>query len=219
MAEKVIDIPGVGPTAFPDSMSDAEVNAAATRVYQGANPSKKQPPVSNWVGAATAAAGAAMPAAANLAAEIGTNPAVPKMVGAATRTATTLGMLGQGIASGNLGEVVGAAPAGWQAGKGGYFLGKGIQAVARPVSTALEAAAPFTKTAGIVQGALDLAQMAEPNRKDIGTLGVTIGDKKDPQHPALVNLLLSKASEGVSKLVDKGLSAEDALAAWLKGKR
>ena len=49
MAEKVIDIPGVGPTAFPDSMSEQEINAAATRAYQDANPGKKQPPVKSWV--------------------------------------------------------------------------------------------------------------------------------------------------------------------------
>lgn len=47
--DKVIDIPGVGSIAFPDSMSDAEMNAAATRLYQGANPTKKQPPVKSWV--------------------------------------------------------------------------------------------------------------------------------------------------------------------------
>lgn len=49
MPDKVIDIPGIGPTAFPDSMSDAQINAAATRVYQDANPGKKQPPVKSWV--------------------------------------------------------------------------------------------------------------------------------------------------------------------------
>ena len=48
MADKVIDIPGVGPTAFPDSMTEAQINAAATRVYQDANPGKKQPPVKSW---------------------------------------------------------------------------------------------------------------------------------------------------------------------------
>lgn len=48
MPDKVIDIPGHGQIAFPDTMSDQEINAAATRLYQQANPEKKQPPVKSW---------------------------------------------------------------------------------------------------------------------------------------------------------------------------
>lgn len=55
MPDKVIDIPGVGPTAFPDSMSEMEINAASTRLYQGANPGKKQPPVKSWTDVAVSA--------------------------------------------------------------------------------------------------------------------------------------------------------------------
>lgn len=47
--DQVIDVPGVGAVAFPGSMTDAQINAAATKLYQGANPSKKQPPVKSWV--------------------------------------------------------------------------------------------------------------------------------------------------------------------------
>jgi len=63
MPEKVIDIPGVGPTAFPDSMSEQEINAAATRAYQEANPGKKQPPVKSWADTAVDA----LPAVAGVA--------------------------------------------------------------------------------------------------------------------------------------------------------
>jgi hypothetical protein len=48
MPEQVIDIPGVGPTAFPDSMSSDQINAAAARLYANANPDKKQPPARTW---------------------------------------------------------------------------------------------------------------------------------------------------------------------------
>src|SRR5688572_3907807 len=33
MADQIIDIPGVGPVAFPDSMSQAEITAAAKRLH------------------------------------------------------------------------------------------------------------------------------------------------------------------------------------------
>lgn len=55
MADKTIDIPGVGPVDFPDSMSDAQMNAAATRLYQNANVGKKQPPVTSWTDRAVSA--------------------------------------------------------------------------------------------------------------------------------------------------------------------
>jgi hypothetical protein len=48
MPDKLIDIPGQGSIAFPDTMTDAEINAAATRLYKDANPEKKQPPVKTW---------------------------------------------------------------------------------------------------------------------------------------------------------------------------
>jgi len=50
MPDKVIDIPGVGPIAFPDSMSDADMNAAASKLYREANPEHPPPdPKHSWV--------------------------------------------------------------------------------------------------------------------------------------------------------------------------
>ncbi len=222
MPDQVIDIPGLGPTAFPDSMSEAQINAAATRLYQEANPGKKQPPVSNWGAIGLQAASKAIAPTGQALEAFGTSPTAAKTFGALANAGTTLAGVGHGVATGNIPEIIASPIAGWQAGKGGYWLGKRMQDLARPIATSLEKAAPLAQklsAASGAQGALDLAQIAEPNRKDIGTLGVTLGDEHDPQHPALVNLLLSKASEGVSKLVDQGMSAESALAAWLKGKR
>ncbi len=217
MADQSVDIPGVGVVAFPDSMTEAQINAASTKLYQDANPGKKQPPVSSWAGAALplAGAGAAVPIGARMAEEAATNPAVPRTMAAIGR--------GVGAVEGALkGGPLAIGPGAWAGGKGGWFSGKVLQSAAAPVSNVLEKAAPYAQmlsTASGAQGALDLAQMAEPNRKDIGFLGVGAGDPGDPAHPALLNMLLGKAREGVAKLVDKGMSTEDALAAWLKGKR
>ncbi len=155
--------------------------------------------------------------------ELGSNPDAGKALGNLVKNATTLGGVVHGAATLNPAEVIAAPKVGWAAGRGGYWLGKNAQSVIQPVATALDASAKpiasaLTKASG-AQGLLDLAQMAEPTRKDIGTLGVTLGDPHDPEHPALVNLLLSKASEGISKYIEEGMSTKDALAAWLKGKR
>lgn len=206
---------------YPDyaEVPDAELAAKMLEKYpeyrdrvQTVAPKDAEAPIAkpgSGLGLPAAIAGAVAPTAATLAAEVGTNPAVPRMVGAAARAATTLGALGHGMAKGNLSEIVAAPLAGWQAGKGGYFLGKGAQAVARPLSSAIESAAPLANVAGVVQGALDLAQMAEPNRKDIGFLGIA-GGTPDPNHPALLNLLAMKAADGIKALVAEGLSKAEA---------
>ncbi len=226
MADKVIDIPGVGVVSFPESMSENEINAAATRAYQGANPDKKQPPVTSWAqtdaGAVPMAAAAkGLPAAATIAADFATSPTAAKTLGSVARGATTLAAMGHGLATGSPTEVLAAPMEGWAAGKGGYFLGKGMQSVAAPVASALEKAAPYAQGLGTlsgVQGALDLAQMAAPQRKDIGFLGVGTGDPGDPNHPALLNLIASKIGDAVKYLVDKGMSEKQAVMTVLNAK-
>jgi hypothetical protein len=163
---------------------------------------------------------AIVPAMAKAAAEVATNPNVPRMAGTVARTATTLGALGHGAYTGNLSEIVAAPLAGWQAGKGGYFLGKGLQAVARPVAAVLDAVAPFAQSLATIGGAqsfLDLAQMANPKRTDIGTLGVSVGAPRSEAdkaaHPALVNMLAGKVQDGIAALMQYGLSRVDAVKA------
>jgi hypothetical protein len=54
MPDKVIDIPGVGPTAFPDSMTPEQINAAASKVYADANPKHPSPDKTHsWIDTAT----------------------------------------------------------------------------------------------------------------------------------------------------------------------
>lgn len=50
MPDKVIDIPGYGQVAFPDSMSDADINAAAGKLYREKNPNHPPPdPKHSWI--------------------------------------------------------------------------------------------------------------------------------------------------------------------------
>ncbi len=54
MPDKVIDIPGAGPVAFPDTMDDAAINAAAAKVYAAHNPAHPPAdPKHSWADTAT----------------------------------------------------------------------------------------------------------------------------------------------------------------------
>jgi hypothetical protein len=187
VADKTIDIPGIGPVDFPDSMSDAQMNAAATRLYQNANVGKKQPPVTSWTAAPESDSGAliakgaaaAVPVAANAAAELATNPNVPKAAAAAGRLVGAIApTVAGGAAGGPVGALAGAANAAkgaWAGGKTGWFTGKLAQEIAAPVASVAEKVAPYAQAASTVagaQGVNDLAQMAEPKRQDIGFMGM-----------------------------------------------
>jgi hypothetical protein len=130
-------------------------------------------------GLALAAAGKLTPAAAWEAMRFGTSPNVPKYAAKAGKVigAVAAPIVGA-VEGGPFGGLVGAAEAAkaaWAGGGTGWFTGKLAQSIARPVARGLEAAAPIADAVskvGGVQGALDLAQMAEPNRHDIGFMGV-----------------------------------------------
>lgn len=153
------------------------------------------------------AAASAVPLAGRVAEEVATNPNLP-------RTVATIGR-GVGAVEGAMKSgPLAIGPGAWAGGKAGWFTGKAVQGAAGPVSRAIEAVAPYAQalsTASGAQGALDLAQMAEPNRKDIGMLGIGIGDPGDPEHPALLNLIATKIGEAVKSLVAKGMSEKEAV--------
>jgi hypothetical protein len=132
-------------------------------------------------------AAALAPTAADATMRLATSPAVP-------RTAATIGRI-TGAIGPAAGEVIaGNVPAGiallgnagktaWSGGKAGWFTGKLLQRAAAPVASALEKLTPYAQglsTLSGVQGVLDLAQMAEPKRRDIGFLGMSYGDQKPP---------------------------------------
>jgi hypothetical protein len=121
---------------------------------------------------------------------------------------------------GGLIGLAGAAKGAWLGGKTGWFTGKLAQSAAMPVAKVLDAVAPYAQslaTLGGAQSLLDLAQVAEPNRQDIGTLGISVGqprsDAEKTAHPALLNMLAGKVQEGIQALMHYGLSREDAVKA------
>lgn len=211
MADKLVTFEGKT-HAFPNDFTDADISAALGAI-PAANASAS-PKAKTWTpspsGAlALATTGKAVAPTAQALAEFGTNPGVAKTAATAGRVVGGLTSLPAGLSG--FGSVQKGAYAG---GKAGYFTGKMAQDMARPVSTALEKLAPYAQalsTASGAQGALDLAQMAEPDRKDIGFLGVGSGDPGDPNHPALLNLIATKIGEAVKSLVSKGMSEKEAV--------
>lgn len=209
MPDQVIDIPGVGVTAFPDSMSEAQINAAATRLYQQANPGKKQPPQSNWTGLGMKAAAAAVPVAQAAVDQVATNPAV---VSAGKNIGATVGFL-KGAASGNPFTMLGAMDVGERA--GGRLAGM-AQTAALKVSPLVAKAAPYAQglsTLSGAQGVNDLAQMVEPNRTDIGVLGMGAANTTTADRAAVMGAQ-------IKALVAQGMSPAEASRtvanAWVK---
>lgn len=115
-----------------------------------------------------AATSAAIPAVANGLMELATNPGVAK-------AGSLVGQLVGGVEGAMHGGPMGAAGGVWTGGKAGWFTSKLMQRLASPAASVAEKVAPYAPTLmsiGGAQGALDLAQMAEPNRRDIGFLGI-----------------------------------------------
>lgn len=185
MPDRIVELDGVR-HIFPADATDAEIESALgdhnlTQSDSGA------------IGAA--ALGAGIPAAAHGLSAFAQSPAVPRITGRLANAATTIGALGHGIYTGNMTEALAAPIAGWQAGKGGYFLGKAAQSVASPVAKGLATISPYAQAAstlGGAQGIGDLAQMAEPNRRDIGTFGIGPSVDVPGAEPPVINALIEK---------------------------
>lgn len=195
---------------FPADATDAEISAALNAI-PAAN-AKDVPKAKTWApsdSGAVAMSGAAhvVPVAGRIAEEAATNPGVPRGMAAVGRA---VGAVEGAMKSGPLA----IGPGAWAGGKAGWFTGKVLQGAAAPAARALDAVKPYVQalsTASGAQGALDLAQMAEPNRKDIGVFGVGMGDPGDTEHPALLNLIATKIGDAVKSLVAKGMSEKEAV--------
>lgn len=167
-----------------------------------------------------AAAAKVVPAATRVVEELATNPAVPRV---AAKVGKVVGAVAPAVVGGAEGGPIGAlagvaaaSKGAWAGGKTGWFTGKLAQEVAGPVASILGKVAPYVQTLSTVsgiQGGLDLAQMAEPKRQDLGFLGVGKSINVIGAHPALVNLLVSKVTDAVNALMSHGLSKDDAIAA------
>lgn len=174
-------------TAIVQRMIDAgESEANIATVIRASQP---KPPSVPDTAIGMSAAGGSVPLAANMAERVATSPTLPKTVATIGRTIGAIAPAAGGIASGNpLAAVNGVMAAGqgaWTGGKGGWFTGKLLQNAAAPVATALRRAAPYAQALSTVSGAQgvnDLAQMAEPNRTDIGVLGVGASPTAESMH-------------------------------------
>lgn len=171
---------------FPDDFTDADISAALGAI-PAAN-AASVPKAKTWTPApsesdagalAVKGAAAAVPGVANAAAEFATNPNVPKAFAAGGRFVGAVApTVAGGAAGGPVGALAGAgnaAKGAWAGGKTGWFTGKLAQDIAAPIASAAEKVAPYAQAASTVagaQGVNDLAQMAEPNRQDIGFLGM-----------------------------------------------
>jgi hypothetical protein len=111
--------------------------------------------------------------------ELATNPNVPKASAAAGRFAGAVAPIAGGLMEYGLpGALIGAAGAAkgaWLGGKTGWFTGKLAQTVSGHVAKIAEELTPYLQhlaPAVSAQGVLDLAQMSEPSRQDIGIMGI-----------------------------------------------
>ncbi len=147
-------------------------------------------------GMMAAAAPVVLPAAARLAMETATNPAVP-------RIGSTVGQIAGGIEGLMKGGPLAAAGGAWVGGKAGWFTGKLAQKIAAPIAGMAEAAAPYVNAVAPITNAAGvgaLAQMAEPNRKDIGFLGMSnAGGPIDAAHVPAANEAIAKIAERMGR--------------------
>lgn len=157
-----------------------------------------------------AAAGAVTPKVAGWALELATNPdawktgaTIGRVVGGLSGGA---GAVAAGLASGHpmtiLGAPAAAAMGSWVGGKEGWRTMNLAQKLAGKSVPLLEAIGPALARAGLVQGGLDLAQMAEPTRQDIGFLGLG-GGTPDPQNPAMLNAAAQWLKDQVARALAK----------------
>jgi hypothetical protein len=162
--------------------------------------------------------GRAAPALASAAGELATNPNVPKVAAKIGRVVGGIAPIIAGAKEGGpVGAMVGVAASSkgaWAGGKTGWFTGKLAQSVAAPVAKILETTLPYARAisnAAGPQGILDLAQMADPNRTDIGFLGAGKSVDVPGAHPPLLNLAATKVREAIAAIVAQGVPVEGAV--------
>lgn len=201
-----VEIPGVGLVEFPDTMSADDVSRAAKRLHEeggtSTGPSTYRTASVDAAPSSALAAGSAriaLPLLQRGAEEVATHPSLVKH-------STTAGK-----AIGALSGILKAGPLGADAGSriGGRLTESAAtltQRAAGSIASALEQAAPYAQSLGTLsgaQGVLDLAQMADPHRRDLGFLGVSIGSPRSAEdqaaHPALINRLLQYLLSGRSQ--------------------
>lgn len=184
--------------------------------------------------AGTAAALKSLPKAANVMEEIASRPGMTEGIVGAASTAVGLGMAAKDLYEGRPLDAAKHAVEGAGAPVAIKVLrklaGNAVPDAADALTTGLGKGATFARviapyaqaitTASGAQGLLDLAQMVDKKRKDIGTLGVSLDPEQRSQtdkdaHPALINAVASKIGELSSQLAAQGIQSPDAVAVKL----
>ncbi len=161
MPDKIIDIPGVGHVAFPESMADADIEKASAKLYSEHHDASVMPTTAQESSAPSSlipAAGLALAGASKIAAPIttavtdfATNPAVPKIGSAIGKAAGGLAPVVAGaLEGGPLGALVGIAAASkgaWAGSKTGWFTAKMLQQLGIPAAKLFEKVAPYADAA------------------------------------------------------------------------
>lgn len=152
--------------------------------------------------------------------ELATNPNVAKHGAAIGRAVGGVApIVGGAIEGGPIGALVGvgaSAKGAWAGGKTGWFTGKLAQNVSGHVLKIAQEVAPYLEKAMGAQGVLDLAQMAEPARQDIGVLGIG----RTPSAPTNQQAIQAQQSADLGRmkqLVDQGSTPAEAAAKWSNG--
>lgn len=115
-------------------------------------------------------------------------------------TTRAVGFVGGGVAGGMTGGPIGAGVGALAGERAGELGPKVVRAGAKYSSMGLRKALPtLAKAAGplniasAVTGVGDLAQILEPNRKDIGFMGMSVSNPRSAEeraaHPALLNAI------------------------------
>lgn len=219
--DRVVEFNGVE-HHFPSDATDAQISAALKAIPASNAP--MAPKARTWTdlgGTTLIGLSKAVPLAQEAAEELATNPNIAKTGAAIGRViggvAPIVGGAYEGGPIGALAGLAAASKGAWAGGKTGWFSGKLVQELAPSVAKGIEAAAPYVtpalRLAGAAQIANDVAQIAEPGRKDIGFLGVSERrtDAEQRANPALINLAMMKLGQAIDYLMARGMSRGEAV--------
>lgn len=167
MPDRVVNFEGKT-QVFPADATDAEISAALNAIPE--SNAASVPSAKTWSTPAInmAAAKASVPIVQTAVDQVATNPGVV----AAGKIAGRVGGLVKSIATKNPFTMLGSMEVGSKAGGDAAAI---AQAAALKASPAIAKAAPYAQVLGTLsgaQGGLDLAQMADPKRQDIGFMGM-----------------------------------------------
>jgi hypothetical protein len=192
---------------FPADATDAEISAALGAIPSANAPNA--PKAKTWTALALSSVKPLVEGSSRVAAEVATNPNMRSL-------GSTAGQIVGGIAGAKTLNPLNVAGGVWAGGRAGWHTGALAQKLATPVAKALEAVAPYAQAASTLagaQGVNDLAQIAEPDRKDIGVLGVgrTTHIRNDPAAVARVIKASPSIGDAVAALVQLGMPQGEAV--------